>query len=90
MYRRRRDIMVEGLGCLGWKVPTPRAALYLWFPVPDGSPSMEFSTRVMESAGVVITPGVGFGPSSEGFMRIALTSPEDRLREAVARIAEMP
>ncbi|MHC4606021.1 MAG: LL-diaminopimelate aminotransferase [Planctomycetota bacterium] len=89
MYRGRRDVMVDGLKKIGWDVAAPRATFYLWFPVPDGGPSMDFAGRMMEKAGIVVTPGVGFGPSGEGFLRIALTVPEDRLREAVDRISGM-
>jgi LL-diaminopimelate aminotransferase len=86
LYRRRRDVIVEGLRSLGWTVPTPEATLYVWFPVPDGSPSMEFADKLLQRAGVVMTPGAGFGKFGEGFMRIALTVEEDRLREVVARL----
>lgn len=86
LYRARRDVVVGGLVDLGWKVPNPNATIYVWFPTPDGTPSMEFADRLLQQAGVVLTPGIGFGTHGEGFMRIALTVEEDRLREAVERI----
>jgi LL-diaminopimelate aminotransferase len=87
MYRRRRDAFVEGTRKLGWKVPSPRAGLYVWFPVPKaGMPSMAFAEKALE-AGVIMLPGSGFGQAAEGFMRVALTVPEDRVVEAVRRLA---
>lgn len=89
MYRRRRDLVVAGLRKLGWKVPSPTASIYLWFSTPDGSASMAFADRALEKAGVVLTPGVGFGAQGEGFLRISLTTPEERLAEAVGRLAKL-
>ena len=90
MYRKRRDIFVEGLRGLGWEVPSPRAAFYVWFDVPQkGLGSMEFADRVLDRAGVIMLPGVGFGAMAEGFMRVALTVTEDRLKEAVDRLRKL-
>lgn len=90
MYRRRRDLFVEGTRRLGWEVPSPRAGLYVWFEVPwKGMSSMAFAERVMEEAGVILLPGSGFGPSAEGFVRVALTVTEDRIREAVDRLSHL-
>lgn len=87
MYRRRRDAFVEGTRKLGWDVPSPKAGLYVWFPVPKaGLPSMAFAEKALE-AGVIMLPGSGFGQAAEGFMRVALTVPEDRIAEAVRRLA---
>ncbi len=87
MYRRRRDIFVEGTRRLGWDVPSPTAGLYVWFPVPrKGMTSMDFAGKALEEAGVLMLPGSGFGQVSEGFVRAALTVPEDRIREAVSRL----
>ncbi len=87
MYRARRDAFVTGLRGLGWTVPSPRAGLYVWFPVPvAGMSSMQFAGRVLEEANVIVLPGSGFGASAEGFVRVALTVPEARIREAVERI----
>jgi LL-diaminopimelate aminotransferase len=89
MYRRRRDIFVEGTRRLGWDVPSPRAGLYIWFEVPrKGHTSMQFAEQALE-AGVIMLPGSGFGQTAEGWMRVALTVTEDRLREAVRRLATL-
>lgn len=89
IYRRRRDALVDGLADAGWQVPRPRSTFYVWARVPGGEDSRAFASRVLEDAHVVITPGVGFGPSGEGYVRMALTAPEDRISEAVDRIARI-
>ncbi len=89
VYQQRRDAVVDGLAQAGWAIPKPSATFYLWAPVPGGVSSMDFARRVLEQAHVVITPGSGFGPSGEGFVRFSLTVPVERLREAVARIAKV-
>lgn len=90
MYRRRRDLFVEGTRRLGWEVPSPRAGLYVWFEVPwKGMSSMAFAEKVMEEAGVIMLPGSGFGAAAEGFMRVALTVTEERMREAVSRLSQL-
>jgi LL-diaminopimelate aminotransferase len=89
MYRRRRDAFVEGCRKIGWDVSAPKAGLYVWFDVPKkGMSSMEFAERALE-AGVIMLPGSGFGQAAEGFMRVALTVTEDRIREAVKRLAAL-
>ncbi|MFQ5829732.1 MAG: LL-diaminopimelate aminotransferase [Candidatus Methylomirabilia bacterium] len=86
IYQARRDVVVSGLTALGWEVDVPATTFFVWAPVPKGLDSRTFATRLLEDAGVVVTPGVGFGPSGEGFYRIALTIDEARLREAVERL----
>lgn len=86
VYRARRDRVVEGLRAIGWQPPSPKATLYIWMPTPGGRPSVEFAGEVLERTGVVITPGVGYGPSGEGYVRLSLTTPDDRLDEALTRI----
>ncbi len=88
-YRRRRDTLVDGLNGLGWKVGKPRATFYVWCPVPDGSGSAGFAKRLLEESGVVATPGVGLGPSGEGYIRMALTRPEAEIRTALERLAKL-
>ena len=87
-YRRRRDVMVDGLNALGWKLEKPRATMYLWIPTPDGRPSFEFAVDLLKNAGVAVIPGVAFGAHGEGYFRIALVQPEKRLAEAVERIGK--
>jgi LL-diaminopimelate aminotransferase len=89
MYQKRRDVFVDGLRALGWDVPTPPATFYVWIPTPRGIGSIDLCGRLLEEVDVVTTPGVGFGPSGEGYIRAALTVNEDRLREAVARIGKL-
>jgi LL-diaminopimelate aminotransferase len=83
---RRRDAAVVALTDAGFTVESPKAAMYLWVPLPAGLPSARFATRALEEEGVVTLPGSGFGPGGEGFFRIALTVPPSRLREAVTRL----
>jgi LL-diaminopimelate aminotransferase len=85
-YQARRDRLVEALRSVGWRPPTPRATLYVWMPTPDGQSSVAFAADVLDRTGVVITPGVGYGSSGEGYVRLSLTTPDERLDEALARI----
>ena len=89
MYRRRRDAMVAGLREAGWTVTPPEAAFYMWIPTPGRAPSTEVASRLLEEADIVVTPGIGFGPSGEGYVRATLTVDEARIREAVDRIARL-
>lgn len=82
----RRDAAVEALRTIGLTVEAPQAAMYLWVPLPDGIASADFTTRALETDGVVVMPGSGFGAGGEGYFRIALTQPAARIREAVARL----
>jgi LL-diaminopimelate aminotransferase len=85
IYQRRRDLLVGGLKKAGYSPPTPRATFYVWMPVPGGD-DQAFATRLIETAGVIVTPGSGFGPSGAGFVRFCLTVHEGRLQEALLRI----
>ena len=87
-YQQRRDVLVEGLASAGWQIPKPSASLYLWAHVPTQESSMAFAARILEQTHVVLTPGVGFGPSGEGFVRLSLTVPTERIQEAVARLTK--
>ena len=89
IYQRRRDLFIEGLNRLGWKVPLPRATFYVWIPVPPGYTSAELALKLLEQAHIVVTPGNGFGPNGEGYLRATLTVPEERLEEALKRIARL-
>jgi len=88
-YRQRRDLVVEGLAKAGWQIPKPSASFYLWARVPTKEDSMGFATRLLDQSRVVITPGVGFGPAGEGYVRLSLTVPTERLEEAVARLSKV-
>ena len=91
LYERRRDILCDGLNALGWNVTKPQSTLYLWTRVPQGQTSMSFSKLLLEEAGVLVIPGVGYGEYGEGYIRMSLTVMGDkngeRLQEAVDRIA---
>jgi LL-diaminopimelate aminotransferase len=87
VYQRRRDRLVEALRALGLTVQPPKASLYVWARVPQGYTSMEFATRLLDEAGVVVTPGVGYGAAGEGYVRLSLTIPDDRLEEGLRRLA---
>jgi LL-diaminopimelate aminotransferase len=85
-YQKRRDIMVEGLSSLGWKLKKPMATFYIWAPVPSGFSSMSFVEHLIHKADVVVSPGVGFGDLGEGYVRIALVDEDKRIKEAIARM----
>jgi len=89
IYRKRRDLFVEGLRKLGWKVNMPLATFYLWIRIPGGKSSIEFTQYLLEECGIMVTPGVGFGPSGEGYIRIALTVNEEKLKEALNRLEKI-
>jgi alanine-synthesizing transaminase len=88
-YRRRRDVVVEAFGAAGWRVPTPKASMFCWAPLPEAFRSLgslEFTRRLIDQAGVAVAPGVGFGKAGDGFVRIALIEDEPRLGLAAERI----
>jgi LL-diaminopimelate aminotransferase len=88
IYARRRDLVVGTLREIGVEVQPPKGTIYVWAPVPDDHTSVSFSELVLEEAAVVVSPGSMYGPSGEGFFRISLTTPDDRLTEALERMRE--
>ncbi len=86
IYQERRDIAVAGLNKMGWSVQAPQATFYFWAPVPTGYTSASFAELILEKAGVIITPGNGYGEHGEGYFRIALTVGKDRMQEAFDRM----
>ncbi len=86
VYRKRRDLVIKWLRKLGWEIEKPKATIYVWAKVPKGFTSMEFSELLLEKAHVIVTPGNGYGPSGEGYIRIALTAMCDKIEEAFTRI----
>ena len=88
-YQERRDALVNGLQALGCPVKPSQAAFYVWAPVPQGMTSKETAMKLLKEAAVVATPGNGFGPSGEGYIRMTLTAPKERLLEAVERIKKL-
>jgi LL-diaminopimelate aminotransferase len=89
VYTERRDVLVAGLRDAGLRAEPPKATFYIWVGVPDGMTSADFTARLLTEAGIVVTPGNGFGPSGEGYVRFALTQEADRLKEACARIKDL-
>jgi LL-diaminopimelate aminotransferase len=87
-YTRRRDLVVAALRDMGVEVSAPKGTIYVWAPVPEGYSSTSFCEKVLEEAAVVISPGSMYGPSGEGFFRISLAAPDDRIEEAVERMRE--
>jgi LL-diaminopimelate aminotransferase len=88
-FQERRDVFVNGLVKLGWKISKPKASFYVWAEVPPRYTSMHCVTVLLEQAGIVATPGIGFGPSGEGYVRFALTQNKKRLNEALQRIEKI-
>lgn len=86
IYQKRRDALHAGLRALGMEAPKPAATFYLWTKVPAGYDSSSFVAHLLDKAGVLGTPGVGFGASGEGYIRFALTQSVERIQEAVERI----
>ena len=86
IYQERRDVLVKGLGSLGYDVSAPKATFYVWMKVDD---SMKFSARLLDEAGIVATPGIGFGANGEGYVRFAITRSVERITEAVSRMEAM-
>lgn len=89
IYERRRDIMLKGLHEMGLEVEKPRATFYLWIRVPKGYSSTQFATFLLEKAGIVVTPGNGFGDFGEGFIRMTITVDELLLEEAIERLRKI-
>jgi LL-diaminopimelate aminotransferase len=83
IYQERRDVLVAGLRDLGFEVPSPKATFYVWLKVDD---SMAFATKMLNEVGIVVTPGVGFGPNGDGFVRFAITRSVARIAKAIERM----
>ena len=89
-YQNRRDAFINGLRSIGWKIEPPKASFYVWAKVPSKfNDSMECAKAFLDQADIVVTPGVGFGKHGEGYVRMTLTSPMERLHEAVERLRKV-
>jgi alanine-synthesizing transaminase len=89
LYQKRRDVMVEAFGRAGWDIPSPKASMFAWAPLPPALKemgSLEFSKQLLTHAEVAVAPGVGYGEDGEGFVRIAMVENEQRLRQAARNI----
>lgn len=89
LYQERRNVLVDGLNAIGWDAHKPKATFYVWVKVPSKQSSIEFSAMLLEKANLVVTPGVGFGASGEGFVRFALTVPKERIAVALERLKKV-
>jgi alanine-synthesizing transaminase len=89
-YQRRRDVLVNGLRRGGWEMETPRAGMFVWARVPaywrERMGSIDVAMKLLEEAEVAASPGRGFGPVGEGYLRLAIVENEQRLRQAVRQI----
>jgi LL-diaminopimelate aminotransferase len=90
VYRRRRDLVVDTLNNLGWRLEKPKGTIYIWAPVPERfqGDSRAFAADLLDKTGVAVTPGIGYGEHGEGFFRISLTYPDEVLKRAMERLAE--
>ena len=89
LYRKRRDVLVDGLARVGWPVPKPEATMFVWAPVPAAlrdMGSLAFAKELLQSAEVAVAPGVGFGEHGEGYVRLGLVENTHRIRQAVRNI----
>ena len=90
VYQRRRDVLCDGLERLGWPIERPRATMFVWAKIPEPwasqMGSFDFALKLLQDGDVVVSPGAGFGPAGEGYLRMALVENEERLRQAVRQI----
>jgi LL-diaminopimelate aminotransferase len=86
IYQRRRDLVVKTLAKIGLRTKPPRASLYVWARIPEGYTSLDFCTKLLDETSVVVTPGSGYGKNGEGYIRLSLTTPDDRLEEGLSRM----
>ncbi|MGQ9859696.1 MAG: LL-diaminopimelate aminotransferase [Thermodesulfobacteriota bacterium] len=89
IYEQRRDVLVEGLRRAGLEVRPPKATFYVWVKVPQGYTSKDFAGHLLKGVAIVATPGVGFGPHGEGYVRMTLCAPVERIQEAVERMVKL-
>jgi LL-diaminopimelate aminotransferase len=89
VYARRHRLVAETLNELGWSIRPPRATFYVWAPVPPGYDSIGFASHVLDQVGVNITPGIGFGVHGEGYFRLSVTAPDERIGEAMSRMRKL-
>jgi alanine-synthesizing transaminase len=89
IYKGRRDALVDGLARIGWDIPKPQGTMFVWAPIPEPYEemgSLEFAKMLVPEARVAVSPGVGFGPGGEGFVRFALVENEKRITQAIRGI----
>jgi alanine-synthesizing transaminase len=89
VYQRRRDVLIDGLHRMGWELPRPRGTMFAWAPIPDAYAEMgsvEFASMLVREAQVALSPGIGFGPGGEGYVRFALIENEQRTQQALRNL----
>jgi len=86
ILEERRNILYEGLVSLGWRFEKPKATFYFWVPVPKGETSTSFAERLLEKCGILVVPGSGYGPAGEGYVRMAITIPKEKIKQAIERL----
>jgi len=87
IYKKRRDFLIKGLKSIGWDVPCPKSTFYIWTRLPEGyTSSTDFVKKLITEAGIITTPGVGFGEHGEGYVRFALTVGEDKITKAIEKL----
>ena len=86
IYQRRRDVIVRALRKIGLEVKPPKASLYIWAKIPQGYTSLEYCAKMLDEASVVVTPGTGYGKYGEGYIRLSLTTPDDKVKEGLSRL----
>ena len=89
IYEERRNLLRHALSSMGWRCPNPKATFYFWIPVPIRKSSAAFAKFLLKEAGVIVTPGVGFGKAGEGYFRMTLTVTKERIEEACARLKKL-
>ncbi|MFA5113424.1 MAG: LL-diaminopimelate aminotransferase [Candidatus Margulisiibacteriota bacterium] len=86
VFEERRNVLIDGLNSLGWKMARPQATFYMWVPVPKGETSASFTEKLLDKCGILVVPGNGYGPSGKGYVRFAITLPKERIAEAIQRL----
>jgi alanine-synthesizing transaminase len=92
VHRKRRDVLVDGLNKLGWRVDKPKGTMFVWAPIPDAFRSLgslEFSKLLIQEAKVAVSPGIGFGEYGEGYVRFALVENEQRIKQALRGLKQL-
>lgn len=86
VFEERRNVLIDGLNSLGWKMEKPKATFYIWVPVPRGETSAAFTEKLLDKCGILVVPGSGYGTNGEGYVRFAITLPKERIAEAIGRL----
>lgn len=86
IFEERRNVLIDGLNSLGWKMERPKATFYMWVPIPKGETSASFAEKLLDKCGILVVPGNGYGTYGEGYVRFAITLPKERIAEAIGRM----